>query len=84
MYEFRLPKGAIVEILNNRYVHIGEGRFTGHTGTERPNLIEGVSDLPELESGTVVLTPTKDTTKTQNRFRVVWTAGTEDELRGAV
>ena len=80
MYEFCLPKGAIVEILNNRYVHIGEGRFTGHIGTERPNLIEGVSDLPELESGTVVLTPTKDTTEIQNRFRVDWTAGTEDEL----
>ena len=78
MYSFNLPIGAIVEIQNNRYHHLGGGEFTGISGTERPTLIEATSDLPTPENDTVLLTPYVCETKTN--YRVIFYAGTESKL----
>lgn len=79
MFEFYLPIGAIIEILGNRYFHIGEGKFTGLSGNERPSLIEAVSNMPELQNDTVVLMPHKPCIETP-RYRVIFFVGTSEEL----
>lgn len=78
MYEFSLPLDAIVEIQGNRYNHLGLGKFTGVSGTERPSLIEATSDLPTPENDTVLLVPYARDEKP--RYRVIYLAGTEAEL----
>ncbi len=77
-YQFDLPIGAIVEILGNRYRHLGGGKFTGTGGTERPTLIEAISDSPTIENDTVLLTQCPNEKKT--RYRMIFYAGTEMEL----
>ena len=80
--QFDLPFGGIVTIANKEYIHLGNGRFTGHQGSERPYIIEGSL---EDESGqiekTVLLTPMENRNRDASRVRVVWMAGTVDEIK---
>ena len=77
MYKFTLPKGAIVEMLNNRYVYLGNSEFSSFTINDIPRVIEGVIDFIEDKgSDTVLLTPYQHT----KGSRVFWQARTQYEI----
>jgi hypothetical protein len=79
-FEFDLPVGGIVEISNKRYYHMGDGKFTGLGGDERPYVIEGVAGLDEsdLTTRTVKVFPVKDGDNTK-RQRIVYFCDVNDE-----
>lgn len=79
MFEFELPIGAIVEILDKRYRHLGNGKFTGLAGDERPYIIEGVVEVDDGTASEIIVSRVSENDCTKPRHRVVWRAFTQEE-----
>lgn len=80
MFKFKLPKGAVIDILGKCYVHEGDGVFSSYEANDRPHLIEVIVDKPLLDS-TVILQHSEDECYSYRvMYRVAYTCLTEDEL----